>query len=204
MMLIRLEKEQDYRTVENLTREAFWNKYQPGCDEHLILHLFRDDPSFIPELDYVIEEDGEIVAHIMYCHIHIRCDDGNQLPAICFGPVSVMAKHQRKGYGSSLIRFTLEKAKELGFGAVHIEGNPDFYHRFGFRSGSKYGVYPPGVSRSDEAAYSMVLELKKGYLDGIQGEFVLPPLYHCDLEALEAFDRQFPPKIKERRPGQLR
>jgi len=203
-MIIRREEERDYRIIENLTREAFWNVYQPGCDEHLILHKFREDPAFIPELDYVIEEDGEIVAHIMYCHVHIQCDDGKQLPAILFGPVSVSPLHQRKGYGSELIRFTLERAKELGYGAVIIEGNPAYYHRFGFQSSSGFGVYAPGVSHDEEAPFSMALELTDGYFKGIQGVVVLPDLYQCDPNELEIFDKQFPPKIKERRPGQLR
>ena len=203
-MVIRLEKENDYRTVENLTRDAFWNIYQPGCDEHFILHQFRNDPAFIPELDYVIEEEGELIAHIMYCHVHIQCDDGRKVPAILFGPISVSPDHQGKGYGSALIRFTLKRARELGYSAVVIEGNPAYYHRFGFQSSSCFGVYAPGVSRNEEAAFSMALELDEGYFNGIQGVVVLPAPYHCDPEAVEAFDRQFPPKIKQRRPGQLR
>ena len=32
-IIIRLETKEDYRAVENLTRESFWNVYRPGCME---------------------------------------------------------------------------------------------------------------------------------------------------------------------------
>ena len=55
---IRLETKDDYRAVESLTREAFWNVYRPGCMEHYVLHCYRDDPAFVPELDFVMERSG--------------------------------------------------------------------------------------------------------------------------------------------------
>ena len=59
----RQEELKDYREVENLTREAFWNKYRPGCFEHYVLHQYRSRPEFVRELDYVMEEDGKIVLY---------------------------------------------------------------------------------------------------------------------------------------------
>ena len=63
---IRLETKDDYRAVENLTREAFWNVYRPGCMEHYVLHCYRDDPAFVPELDFVMELDGELIGQVIY------------------------------------------------------------------------------------------------------------------------------------------
>ncbi len=203
-MTIRLEEPKDYRIVENLTREAFWNKYQPGCDEHFILHQFRTDPAFIPELDLLIEEEQKIIAHIMYCRIHIQCDDERIVPAILFGPVSVLPEYQAKGYGSKLIRYSLEKATQLGYGSVCITGNPQFYHCFGFRSSSCFGVYLQGVPRSEEAPFSMALELQPDYFKDVKGTIVLPKLYECDPDECAAFDRTFPLKEKVRRADQLR
>ena len=96
-MAIRLEQEQDWRAVEELTREAFWNKYRPGCMEHYVLHCYRDRPEFVKELDYVMEEDGKIIAHIMYSRAQIAADDGRIVPIIIFGPVSVLPEMQGKG-----------------------------------------------------------------------------------------------------------
>ena len=58
---IRLEEKKDYREVENLVRESFWNVYRPGCSEHYVIHVLRDDPAFVPELDYVMEQDGKLI-----------------------------------------------------------------------------------------------------------------------------------------------
>ena len=65
-MKIRLEEEKDYFMNENLTREAFWNVYRPGCYEHYLLHKVRKDPSYVKELSYVIEADRRLIASIVY------------------------------------------------------------------------------------------------------------------------------------------
>ncbi len=80
---IRLETKNDDRAVENLTREAFWNVYRPGCMEHYVLHCFRTDPAFVPELDLVMELDGALIGHIMYAQ---PATDNSLLPhypALC-------------------------------------------------------------------------------------------------------------------------
>ena len=123
---IRREKTDDYRTVENLTREAFWNVYRPGCSEHYVLHQFRDRPEFVKELDFVLEVGGEIIGHVMFVRAEITADDGRVLPIMTFGPLSIRPDFQRKGYGKILLNFTLERAAEMGAGAVCMEGNIDF------------------------------------------------------------------------------
>ena len=146
-MRIQLEEPKDCREVENLTREAFWNKYRPGCMEHYVLHQYRDRPEFVRELDYVIEEEGKIVAHIMYSRASITADDGRTLPIMIFGPVSVLPEEQGKGYGSRLIRHTLELAEQMGCGAVAITGDPGYYHRNNIVSCSSVGIYCGSVRR---------------------------------------------------------
>ena len=95
-VIIRLEEPKDYREVEHLTREAFWNIYRPGCMEHYVLHCYRSRPEFVKELDYVVEEAGKIVAHIMYSYAQITGDDGRTVPILIFGPVSVLPEEQGK------------------------------------------------------------------------------------------------------------
>lgn len=202
-MIIRLEEEKDWYEVENLTREAFWNLYRPGCVEHFILHNFRTSPDLVCELDYVITEDDQIVAHIMYCRAVIKTDEGKKIEMLMFGPVSVLPNYQHKGYGSKIINFTLEKAKELGHGAVAIIGNPDYYHRFGFESGSAYHIYYNGMHREEDAPFFMVKELKEGYLSRVIGTLKEPDSYAVQDQDVDEFDKQFSPKKKEKRPGQL-
>lgn len=202
-MMIRLEEPKDYREVENLTREAFWNKYRPGCMEHYVLHQYRGRPEFVKELDYVMEENGKIIAHIMYSHAQIITDGGRTVPIMIFGPVSVLPEKQGEGFGSKLIRYTLELAEKMGCGAVAITGDPYYYHRFGFVSGSEVGVYYDGLPRTEEAPFFMVKELKEGFLRGITGIYKDPEGYLVEDADVDAFDAEFPAKEKKKLPGQL-
>lgn len=202
-IIIRCETKDDRRSCEELTREAFWNKYHPGCSEHYVLHKFREDPAFVPELSCVITLDGVVIAHIMYCRAAIKLEGGGLREVMMFGPVSVMPKYQGQGYGSAIIRYTLDKARDMGCGAVAITGNPAYYHRFGFVSGSSLGVRYEYAPEGDEAPYFMIAELVKGYLDGVKGTFREPECYNPAPEELEKFDSTFPKKIKLKLPGQL-
>ncbi len=103
-IIIRLETKEDYRAVENLTRESFWNVYQPGCMEHYVLHCYRDDPAFVPDLDFVMELGGEMIGQIIYVRSEIECDDGRTLPIMTFGPIGVAPAYKRQGYGKQLAR----------------------------------------------------------------------------------------------------
>ena len=97
-IIIRLETKDDYRAVENLTRESFWNVYQPGCMEHYVLHCYRDDPAFVPDLDFVMELGGEMIGQIIYVRSEIDCDDGRKVPIMTFGPIGVAPAYKRQGY----------------------------------------------------------------------------------------------------------
>lgn len=201
-MILRREEPGDYFAVENLTREAFWNVYRPGCMEHYVLHTLREDSAFVKELDYLIEDQGKIVAHIAYALGDLKTGHGSE-KILLFGPVSVLPAEQGKGYGSALIRFTLEKAKMLGYPAVCITGNPDYYHRFGFESASQYGISYEGVGTDDEAPFFMVKFLKKDSIGEIRGVYSDPACYFPDTAQVERFDLAFPQKKKEKLPGQL-
>ena len=98
-MNIRREEPKDYRECENVTREAFWNVYKPGCAEHYVLHTYRNKPEFVPELDFVLEEDGKIIGHVMFVRAKINADDGREISVMTFGPISILPEYKRKGYG---------------------------------------------------------------------------------------------------------
>src|SRR5574344_1255213 len=148
-MKIRLEQPKDYREVENLTREAFWNEYRPGCTEHYVLHQYRSNPDFIPELDFVLEEDGRIIGHVMYSKAGITLKDGSDYPIVTFGPISILPEYKRKGYGLKLLNYSLEKATEMGFGAVCMEGKIGFYSHAGFGLASSFNVHYHGEPEED-------------------------------------------------------
>lgn len=202
-MIIILEEEKDYFETENLTREAFWNVYREGCFEHLIIHNLRKDKSFAKELDYCIEIDNKIIANIVYAKGKLKLENGNIREILIFGPVSVLPEYQKKGYGEKLINYTIEKAKELGYDAIVIMGNPNYYKKFGFESCSKYKIYYEGLDKNEEAPFFMIKILNDNNIENLKGIYSDPDCYKADEKELEEFDKKFPFKIKEKIEGQI-
>lgn len=202
-MNIRREEPKDYRECENVTREAFWNVYKPGCAEHYVLHIYRNKPEFVPELDFVLEEDGKIIGHVMFVRAKINADDGRKIPIMTFGPISILPEYKRKGYGKKLLDYALEKATEMGAGAICMEGNIDFYGKSGFDVASKRGIHYYAEPRETICPYFLMKELTPGYLDGVTGIYHTPEGYFVEDAEVEEFDKGFPPKKKEKLPGQI-
>ena len=117
-IIIRLEKKEEYREVENLVRESFWNVYRPGCLEHYVLNQLRDDEAFVPELDFVMELDGKLIGQNMFMRAVIHADDGREIPIMTMGPICIAPEFKRKGYGKILLDYSLERAKEMGCGEI--------------------------------------------------------------------------------------
>ena len=202
-VVIRLEKKEEYREVENMVRESFWNVYRPGCLEHYVLNQLRDDPAFVKELDFVMEKDGRLIGQNMFMRAKIKADDGRDIPIMAMGPICIAPELKRKGYGKILLDYSLEKAKELGCGAVCFEGNIDFYGKCGFTTADKFGIRYHGLPEGEDASFFLCKELIPGYLDGITGEYAPPQGYFVDEAEAEAFDKEFPTKEKLKLPGQL-
>ena len=205
-MNIRLEQPSDYREVEELTREAFWNVYRPGCTEHFVLNQFRNNPDFIPELDLVMEEDGKIIGHVMFSKAELILDDGTRRPSWTFGPISIHPDYKRKGYGLKLLNHAIEKARELGIGFLCMEGNIDFYKHAGFVLASTLGIHYHSEPREAEVPYFLAQELIPGWLGGIEATYCPPKGYFVADEYptdFEAYEATFPPKEKTMQPGQL-
>lgn len=201
--IIRLEKEEEHREVENLIRESFWNVYRPGCMEHYVIHRLRNDSAFVPELDFVMEMDGKLIGQNMFMRALIKADDGREIPIMTMGPICITPELKRKGYGKVLLDYSLEKAKELGCKAVCFEGNIDFYGKSGFAPASTFGIRYHGLPEGEDASFFLCKELVPVYLDGITGEYATPQGYFVDEAEVEMFDQEFPPKKKLVLPGQL-
>lgn len=200
---IRLEKKEEYCEVENLVRESFWNVYRPGCLEHYVLNQLREDPDFIAELDFVMLEDGKLIGQNIFMKAVIKADDGRDIPIMTMGPICITPELKRKGYGKILLDYSLEKATEMGCGAVCFEGNIDFYGKSGFTFASEYGIRYHGLPEGEDASFFLCKELIPGYLDGITGEYATPAGYFVDEAEAEEFDKAFPYKEKLKLPGQL-
>lgn len=196
---IRHEEEKDYRIVEEITREAFWNLYFPGAVEHLLVHNIRKHPDYIPELSYVIELDNQIIGSIFYTKAKVIDKEGVANPIITFGPVSISPAYHRQGFGRMLIEHSLAEAKRLGFNAIILGGFTYHYHPYGFVGTKKYNISMP-----DGKFYTgvMALPLFEGALDGISGSVHFSEAMYPDESLLDDFDQTFPPKEKQVLPHQ--
>ncbi len=199
----RLERSEDYCEVENLVRESFWNVYRPGCSEHFVIHELRNDPAFIKELDFVMEKGGKIIGQNMFMKTVIEADDGRIINILTMGPICITPELKRKGFGKMLLDFSLQKAAQMGFGAVLFEGNIGFYGKSGFDYASKFGIRYHDLPEDADASFFLCKELENGFLDGVTGVYQTPAGYYVDDAAVEEFDKAFPPKVKRKLPGQL-
>jgi len=193
-MNIRLENNNDYLNVEELTRDAFWNLYRPGCDEHYLCHILREHKDFIRELDYIVELNGKIVASIMYSYSMLIGEDNEIIKTVSFGPLCVHPEYQRKGIATALIEKTKTIVKGMDIPAIIIYGDPHNYCKHGFRNGIDYqvsnmnGEYPLGL---------LVLELKEGFFGGKKWKIKQSDVFSFDEEKAIEYDKKFPIKEKK-------
>ena len=199
MIQIRNEQKSDYQIVEDITREAFYNMYVPGCMEHYLVHIMRGHEDFIPELDFVLELDGKVIGNIMYTKAKLTDENGEEKEIITFGPVSILPKYQQMGYGKLLMEHSFKRAVELGYDTIVIFGSPANYVSRGFKSCKKYnlcvegGGYPAGM---------LAKELKEGAFDGRKWTYSGSPVMDVDAQEAARFDDALPPMAKEYRPSQ--
>ena len=200
---IRLEEKEDYREIENLIRESFWNVYRPGCSEHYVIHVLRDEPAFVKQLDFVMEQNGKLIGQNMFMKTVINADDGRDIPVLTMGPICITPELKRKGYGKKLLDYSLEKAAKLGFGAVLFEGSIGFYGKSGFDYARKFGIRYHDLPDEADDSFFLCRELIPGYLDRVTGVYRTPTGYYVDDADVEEFDKDFPPKEKLKLPGQI-
>ena len=200
---IRLEKKEEQRAVENLVRESFWNVYRPGCSEHYVIHVLRDDPAFVKELDFVMEKDGALIGQNMFMRTIINADDGRVISVLTMGPIGITPELKRHGYGKKLLDYSLAQATAMGFGAVLFEGNIGFYGKSGFDYARNFGIRYHDLPEGADDSFFLCKELIPGYLEGVTGVYQTPQGYYVDDADVEAFDRDFPAKEKLKLPGQI-
>ncbi|MFG6116145.1 GNAT family N-acetyltransferase [Halobacillus sp. MO56] len=197
---IRNEEPQDYRVVEEIAREAFWNLYFPGCHEHYVIHKMREHEDFIQELSFVIEVEGRVVGGIFYTNSKIVSEDNKEYKTISFGPVFISPEFHRKGLGRKLITHSIEVAKEMGYRAILALGYPYHYEPYGFLGGKTYNISMP-----DKKFYKglLVLPLYEGALNDISGYVIFSDVLEVDDDEVNEFDRSFPPKEKKFQESQI-
>jgi predicted N-acetyltransferase YhbS len=201
-IIVRNETPADYRAVEELTRESFWNVYKPGADEHYYVHMMRSHPDFIPELAFVLEKDGEIIGNIMYTKAWLEDEQGKRKEILSFGPLCVSPKYQRQRLGKILIEHSFEVARKMGYDVNINFGNPGNYVSRGFVSCKKKNV--SFVVPGNFPTALLVAELVPDVLAGKNWMYIASTAADCceDTAAVEDFDAGFPFKEKKWMPSQ--
>lgn len=191
-ILIRKASKNDFYATEFITREAFWNLYLSGADEHLVLHNLRKSNNYIPTLDLVAIHNGEIIGHSISTLAYV-IKENESAEVLCLGPISVSPEFQNSGIGSMLINETIRIAKELSYPAIILYGDPNYYNRFGFINAEKYGITTKDEKNDDPF---MALELNDKALTNIQGRFIEAKAFITNEDELNEFDAAFPIKVK--------
>jgi predicted N-acetyltransferase YhbS len=153
-----------------------------------LVHLLRNAPVYVPELDYVAEVDGKLVGNVMYSKAKVIDCRGSEHEVLTFGPLSVLPEYWNQGVGSALMRHTIIEAKRLGYRAIIFYGHPDYYPRFGFRNAEAFKITSPDGKNFDAL---MAMPLYDGALDGISGAFHEDPAFAINEEEAEAYNRNF-------------
>lgn len=185
MIVIRNETEKDYKTVEEITRKAFYNIYVPGCMEHYLVHIMRDHEDFIKELDFVIELDGKVIGNIMYTKAKLVDEAGEEKEILTFGPISILPEYQRMGYGKQLMEHSFQKARQMGYDVVVIFGDPGNYVSRGFKSSSRYHICLPDGSYPTAM---LAKELRENTLDGRKWMYYDSPVMQVDEKEAKDYD----------------
>ena len=194
--LIRPETENDYVENEHVTREAFWNLYVPGCNEHYLVYVLRKHADYLPEFSFVAEYQNKIIGNIFYARSHVINEHNERLDTLTIGPVCVLPEYQRKGVGSALIRHTVEIAKQKNYPAIIIYGSPSNYCKHGFKNCKDYQI----STADGRYPYAMlVLELQKDVFQHHTWKYYDSAVYNINETEVEEYDRRFPPKVKEYR-----
>lgn len=188
-MVIRNEKPEDYRIVEEMIKEAFWNLSVPGCNEHYFAHQVRKSEDFIPELDFVLEENGKIIGHIIYVKAKLVADDGTEKEILSFGPFTIHPDYQRRGYGRKLLYRSFEVAEKMGYDTIAIWGNPENYACYGFKNCKRYNVY---IEEDVYPVALMVKLLNENALSDKCWKYVESTAHELDENGFEEFDSSFP------------
>ncbi|MCM1253412.1 MAG: N-acetyltransferase [Clostridium sp.] len=151
--------------------EDVFTKYdspEEGKTVRTLVEEIRRKKYYIPELEFImVNELDEIIGYAMFSRFHIEGKYEEEL--LILTPVAVKTELQRMHISKELLEFGFVKAKELGFKAVLVEGNPKNYNPRGFRSSYRYGIEAGPNIKLPHPDCLMVKELEEGALENMKG-----------------------------------
>lgn len=198
-IIIREEREAEWLETEYMTKRAFWNLHVPGCNEHYLVHILRTCDDYIPKLSRVAEIDRKIVGTIMYSRAYVL-DGEKRKDVVTFGPLCIDPEYQDRGIGGELLEQTMQLAREQGYQAIIIFGEPGYYPRHGFKTCDHFDITTKDGKNFDAF---MGIELVPGGLEGVRGKFYEAKVFEDSYsDKVEEYDKLFPYMQKLKLPGQ--
>lgn len=160
-----------YKTVSLDLVEKVFTDYENATEGRLVRRLveeIRAKEFFVPELELIMtNEDDEIIGYTMFSRFHLEGKYSDEL--LLLSPVAVKTELQRQHISKELIECGFKKARELGYKAVLVEGNPQNYRARGFKTAADYGIYASEKIQLPHIDCLMVRELVPGALEYIHG-----------------------------------
>lgn len=132
----------------------------------------RYSRAFVPQLDFVAVFDDKIVGNIVFLKSVIQADTGKEYEVLSLGPISVLPEYQNMGLGNRLIDHTRNLAKCMGFRAILLCGDPDYYLRRGFVPAETLGIRTADDMYADALH---VCELYENALSDARGRYIENP-----------------------------
>ncbi len=169
-IIIRPESPSEYEAVNEVIYKAFAESHGIETGQFMVKHFAeeRQKETFVPELSLVaVLDDGTIIGEIALHKTDIATKSGN-ITQLVLSQSAVLPKYRKKGIMRLLVEYALDQAKNMGYGAVFLGGNPKLYSRYGFEASSKYGIYHKDREQWGDEGF-MVYKLKPDALDGVTG-----------------------------------
>ena len=140
-----------------------------GCEVRQLVEEIRAKRYYLPELELMmVNETDEIIGYAMFSRFHIEGRYDREL--LLLSPVAVRTDLQRQHISKELIEYGMDRARELAYKAVLVEGDPRNYHSRGFETSAKHGIIAGPNIHLPHVDCLMVAELVPSGLDGICGE----------------------------------
>jgi putative acetyltransferase len=165
-MDIRRVQKEDFASIHELVKIAFQTAEMPPANEEDYVLKWRASDNYISELEFVAEEKGEIIGHIMLQKLKVHTNDNDNYSGLLVAPLCVKLEYRSQGIGEKLLYVGFEKAKEMGYTSAFLAGNPKYYNRFGFKEIGEFDIENKTAIPNQ---FVLGCEIVRGSLENIKG-----------------------------------
>jgi putative acetyltransferase len=169
MLKIRESSPSDLSKVLQVEKQAFGDEEGPGIMD--LVKGLLSDPSAMPLLSLLAEDNERPLGHILFTKAHIT-NSNDSVSAVILAPLAVIPTAQSQGLGGQLIKEGLKRLSESGVELVFVLGHPEYYPRHGFKPAGDLGFEAPYPIPDEHADAWMVQALHPGVIGRVCGKVV--------------------------------